>query len=78
VTPLGLSKWVAVTRHCERRGIDPARTLALGDGPNDVELLEAAGVAVVPEDGQALALQHADHVVAPTRDGGWAQVLDLV
>jgi len=78
VTPLGLSKWVGVTVYCERRGIDPARVLAIGDGPNDRELLERAAIAVVPEDAHAAALQLADHIVASPRDGGWAEILDLV
>ena len=78
VTPRGLSKWVGVVAYCERHGIDPSKVLAIGDGPNDVELLDRAAVAVVPEDGHPLALEHADHVVASPRVGGWAEVLDLV
>lgn len=78
VTPLGLSKWVGVTRYCEARGIDPARTLAIGDGPNDVELLRGAGIAVAPTNGVAEALAAADHVVSPSGVGGWAEILDLV
>jgi hypothetical protein len=78
VTPVGLSKWIGVEVYCERRGIDASRVLAIGDGPNDVELLEGAAIAVVPEDAHASALALADHVVASTRDGGWATILDLV
>ncbi len=78
VTPLGLSKWVGVTRYCEWRGIDPARTLAIGDGPNDLELLAGAGVAVAPRSGAAAAMDLADHLVASPADGGWAELLDLV
>jgi hydroxymethylpyrimidine pyrophosphatase-like HAD family hydrolase len=78
VGPLGLSKWDGVVVYCEHAGIDPSRILAIGDGPNDVELLERAAVAVVPSCGQQPALAVADHVVRPTRDGGWADVLDLV
>jgi hydroxymethylpyrimidine pyrophosphatase-like HAD family hydrolase len=78
VTPLGLSKWVGVVAYCDRHGIDPGKVLAIGDGPNDCELLDAAAVAVVPEDGHPNALPHADHVVASTRAGGWAEILDLL
>jgi hydroxymethylpyrimidine pyrophosphatase-like HAD family hydrolase len=78
VTPLGLSKWVGVVAYCDRQGIDPSKVLAIGDGPNDGELLDAAAIAVVPEDGHPRALAHADHVVPSTRDGGWAQILDLL
>jgi HAD superfamily hydrolase (TIGR01484 family) len=78
VTPQGLSKWVGVTACCERLGLDPSRVLAIGDGTNDVELLASAAIGVVPRDGSAVALEVADVVVSPTRDGGWAEILDLV
>ena len=78
VTPIGLSKWVGVVAYCEQHGIDPNRVLAIGDGPNDCELLGGAAVAVVPSDACADALDLADHVVASPRDGGWAEILDLV
>jgi hydroxymethylpyrimidine pyrophosphatase-like HAD family hydrolase len=78
VGPVGLSKWDGVVAYCEHAGIDPARVLAIGDGPNDVDLLEHAAVAVVPACGHDPALAVADHVVRRTRDGGWADVLDLV
>lgn len=78
VTPRGLSKWVGVEVCCARFGADPSRVLAIGDGPNDVELLTAAAVAVVPEDAHPAALAVADHVVPSPSAGGWATILDLV
>jgi hydroxymethylpyrimidine pyrophosphatase-like HAD family hydrolase len=77
-TPLGLSKWIGVVAYCERHGLDPGRVLAIGDGPNDRELLAGAAVAVVPADACGDARRFADHVVASPRDGGWAEILDLV
>jgi hydroxymethylpyrimidine pyrophosphatase-like HAD family hydrolase len=78
VTPLGLSKWVGVSTYCERHGIDSTRVLAIGDGPNDRELLEGARIAVVPRDAHPESLALADHVVASTRVGGWAEIVELV
>jgi HAD superfamily hydrolase (TIGR01484 family) len=78
VTPRGLSKWVGVRAYCERASLDPDRVLAIGDGPNDLELLAGAAIAVVPEDAHEVALASADHVVPSTRVGGWAEILDLV
>ena len=78
VTPPGLSKWIGVVAYCTEAGIDPDRVIAIGDGPNDCELLTAASIAVVPSDACADALGLADHVVASPRDGGWAEILDLV
>ena len=77
-TPIGLSKWTGVEAFCARAGLDPERVLAIGDGPNDLELLGGAAVAVVPADGHDVALQVADHVVGSPRDGGWAEILDLI
>lgn len=78
VAPPELSKWVGVEVYCARAGLDPERVLALGDGPNDLELLEGASVALVPEDGHHEALARADHVIGEARLGGWAEVLDLL
>ena len=78
VTPLGLSKWVGVVEYCEQTGVDSERVLAIGDGPNDLELLRAANVSVAPVDGSPEAVALADHIVASPRDGGWSAVLDLV
>jgi Cof subfamily protein (haloacid dehalogenase superfamily) len=78
VTPRGLSKWVGVEVCCARLDADPSRVLAIGDGPNDVELLRAASVAVVPDGAHPAALAVADHVVPCPSDGGWARILDLV
>jgi hydroxymethylpyrimidine pyrophosphatase-like HAD family hydrolase len=78
VAPPGLSKWAGVLAYCELVGLDPDRVLAIGDGPNDIELLTNATIAVVPESAFSEALALADHLVAPPDQGGWATVLDLV
>ena len=78
VAPPGLSKWAGVLAYCELAGIDSEHVLAIGDGPNDVELLTHAAIAVVPEDAFPEALPLADHVVPAPDVGGWAHILDLV
>jgi hypothetical protein len=78
VTPPGLSKWVGVLEFCTRAGLDPARILAIGDGVNDRELLAGAAIAVAPADGHPDIVRDAHHVVASPRNGGWAEILDLV
>ena len=78
VAPLGQSKWDGVVAFCRSAGLDDARVLALGDGPNDVELLEHAAVRLVPENASLAARRHADHLIPPPEDGGWARVLDFV
>jgi HAD superfamily hydrolase (TIGR01484 family) len=78
VSPLHQSKWDGVLAWCERAGLDPQRVLAIGDGPNDVELLRGAAVAVSLEGSHPAALAVADHVVPPAKEGGWAGLLELL
>jgi hypothetical protein len=78
VAPRWQSKWDGVLAYCRRHGIDPGGVAAVGDGPNDVELLSNAAVSLVPEPAHPAALEHADRVIASPLDGGWADVLDLV
>lgn len=76
VAPRTRSKWDGVVAYCEHAGLDPGRVLALGDGPNDVELLGGAAIALVPRGSHPSALELADHVIGSSREGGWAEVLD--
>lgn len=78
VAPPDQSKWDGVEAYCAARGYDPARVLAIGDGPNDLELLDGAAIAVVPEDGHVEALARAHHVVPRALHGGWADLIDLL
>jgi hydroxymethylpyrimidine pyrophosphatase-like HAD family hydrolase len=78
VRPPGVSKWSGVLAFCARKGIDPERVLAVGDGANDVELLASACIACVMEDGAPEALALAHHRLPPAAAGGWAGVWDLV
>ncbi len=78
ITPLGLSKWTGVLVYCERHEIDPSRVLAIGDEVNDVELLTHATVGLAMADGHPDARDAADHIVAPSDEGGWAALLDFV
>ncbi|HET6749059.1 MAG TPA: HAD family hydrolase [Actinomycetes bacterium] len=78
VRPPGISKWSGVRAFCADRGLDPARVLAVGDGANDVELLESAAVACAVSTAAPVALARARHVLGPPATGGWAEVLDLV
>ncbi|HMN96652.1 MAG TPA: HAD hydrolase family protein [Phycisphaerales bacterium] len=41
-----VNKWTMVEELCRREGIDPRRTVAIGDGLNDVEMLTHAGLGV--------------------------------
>ena len=44
--PKGASKGAAVRALCESLDVDPAYVLALGDGDNDIEYVQAAGLGI--------------------------------
>jgi hydroxymethylpyrimidine pyrophosphatase-like HAD family hydrolase len=78
VRPPAVSKWSGVLAFCADQGIDPGRVLAVGDGANDLELLDGAAVACAVATAPPAVLARADHVIGPPASGGWAAVLDLV
>jgi 5-amino-6-(5-phospho-D-ribitylamino)uracil phosphatase len=78
IRPHGVSKWTGTLAFCRHLGLDPGRILAVGDGDNDLEMLRAATIACVPEDGTEAALALATRRIPPAHDGGWAGILDLV
>lgn len=76
VRPPDVNKWRGVRAFCDHQAIDSSAVLAIGDGLNDVELLEAATVACVIEGSDERVTAHADHIVGRPDIGGWADVLD--
>jgi len=74
----GVSKGAALEFVCERLGVDPADTIAFGDGANDHELLETAGFGVAVADAEPSLLEIADWTVPPVAQDGVASFLDLL
>lgn len=60
----------------ERLGFSQERTVAFGDGENDVELLEWAGYAVAVENAHDRVRAVADFVCPPVQAEGVAQVIE--
>lgn len=76
--PSGVSKWVGIQAYIEYAGINPERVIAVGDGGNDLEMLEHATIGLAVEGGDERALAIGDHVIAPPDNGGWAEVLNYL
>lgn len=74
----GVSKGSALEFVCRRLGIDPAAVVAFGDGANDVELLEAAGLGVAVADADAALKPIAGWTVPSVDDDGVAGFLDAL
>jgi Cof subfamily protein (haloacid dehalogenase superfamily) len=72
-----VSKAVGCDIVCRRLGCTLADAIAIGDAPNDVEMLAAAGYAIAVASSRPEVLAVADATCAPPQDGGVADVLDI-
>jgi Cof subfamily protein (haloacid dehalogenase superfamily) len=62
-----ISKAMALAKVAKSLGIDPANVMAIGDAPNDIHMLQWAGMAVCPENAWKEAKQVA-HAIVPSND----------
>jgi hydroxymethylpyrimidine pyrophosphatase-like HAD family hydrolase len=72
------SKGRALTRLCERLGVALDELVAVGDAPNDSDMLTVAGYSVAVEGAPERLLVHADAVCAPAGQAGVADVLEAL
>lgn len=63
ILPLGVSKGAALSVLLEMEGISPEEVVAIGDAPNDREMLELAGIGVAVANAAQEVKDAADHVV---------------
>lgn len=74
--PPGISKREGIEAYLDYANLAPAQIVALGDGTNDLEMLEMADFAFSMEDASPEAKALADVIIPPPKQGGWARVLD--
>lgn len=79
VLPEGASKAAGLKALLEAEGVDPRRVLAVGDGENDIEMMEMVGIPIamgnaVPKLKEAVA-RLGGHVTAPNDQSGCAQAI---
>lgn len=76
VTEFGMHKGSVVTRLAGAYGVAPAQVAVIGDGPNDIEMFQQAGLSIAM--GQAVDEVRAAASVATTSndDEGWARGID--
>ncbi|HEV7678522.1 MAG TPA: HAD family hydrolase [Candidatus Dormibacteraeota bacterium] len=70
------SKGKALARLCAHLGVSLSDAVAVGDAPNDADMLQAAGYAVAVEGAPESLLQVADAICPKPADAGVAQVLE--
>ena len=68
----GVSKGAALEFVCERMGITAADVIGFGDGANDIELLQTAGLGVAVADADPVLVEHADWRVPSVDEDGVA------
>ena len=75
LSPVGVHKASGLAEVCRRLGIDRADVLAIGDGRNDVEMLQWAGRGVAMGQAVEEVRAAADDVTASVHDDGVAEEL---
>jgi Cof subfamily protein (haloacid dehalogenase superfamily) len=74
----GVTKGSGLAFAASHLGFALERTVAFGDGENDVELLEAAGYGVAVEGSHPRLLDVADWLCPPAEEEGVAQVIEAM
>jgi HAD superfamily hydrolase (TIGR01484 family) len=73
-----IDKGIGFLEVAHARGIDPARTAAVGDMPNDVALIRAAGTGYAMANAHPAARQAADHIIPSNDDDGVGRLLEAI
>jgi hydroxymethylpyrimidine pyrophosphatase-like HAD family hydrolase len=76
--PAGVSKWAGALAFCAAVGVGADAVLAVGDGTNDLAMLEAAARPVVVAGSRAAARMPGAEVIAPPEDDGWAALAGML
>lgn len=76
VLPPGTSKGGGLAWLLNYLGVPPRQVMAIGDGENDLEMLQLAGLGVAVANAHQRVKAVADFVVASNRESGVAQAID--
>lgn len=73
-----VDKQTGIAAWCQRFKIDERRLAVVGDGHNDIEMLKAAKIAIVPENAPEEIRELATHIIPPNEVGGWEQIPAII
>ena len=76
LVPKGLDKGKALTKLCEYLKIDVSKTLACGDGYNDIPLIKSAGIGVAMGNAQQPVKAAADFITLSNDEDGVAYAME--
>lgn len=71
-----VNKWTMIQTLCAKTGIDPERVAAIGDGINDIELVDRAGLGIAMENAGPEVLKVADRVTGHHESDGVATAIE--
>jgi Cof subfamily protein (haloacid dehalogenase superfamily) len=77
VLPEQATKGSALRELAEARGVPLEQIAAIGDNPNDIDMIKAAGMGIAVGDGHPDVLAAADVVVRACADGAVADAVEL-
>lgn len=72
----GVSKWAAIQSLIKAFGINPEETAAIGDGPNDIQMLRNAGISAAMANASPEVKAAADHVTGHHEQDGLAEFIE--
>lgn len=78
VVAAGTGKGKAITRLAEQLGVPISETIGIGDSPNDISMLDAAGLALAVDNGGEALKAHADRVICHHDEHAIRYVLENV
>ena len=70
------TKGQAMCSLCKLLGIDPKEAMALGDGTNDLDMIQMAGTGVAMANADPAVLEAADVVTGNNNEGGFAKAVE--
>ena len=78
ITLAGISKASAIDELCREIGMTRENVAAFGDSGNDLEMLRAAGFAVVMGNGEECVIPYADYIAPSVYDDGAAKAISAL
>ncbi|MFT7475204.1 MAG: Cof subfamily protein (haloacid dehalogenase superfamily) [Verrucomicrobiales bacterium] len=73
-----VDKQTGIEAWCARANIDVSRLAVVGDGHNDIEMLRAAKIAIVPSNAPEEIRKLANAIIPPNEEGGWEQIPSII
>ncbi|MAJ46586.1 MAG: hypothetical protein CBC35_04720 [Planctomycetes bacterium TMED75] len=71
----GVDKWGMIEHVLERDGLDPERVVTIGDGLNDIQMLDRAPLGIAMGQARTSVQAVANQVVGSNREDGFAQAI---